>query len=286
MPPPTDPVFTNPGPPQGSPAAPTTAAAPASTTNSGAPQGTPDFDARIATAIAPLATSIKAIEKFMGSVSDHLQGQPAASAASTVEAPEGEFWSKFTANPEGAVDERFGKVAGPLISQLASTQVKSQMDKYRGEIDGQWGSGAFDAHIKDDLQSIVNRALQQNPAAVLNSEALETTRDALIGRKVMGLADHKQKAQATSTETASKETTDAVQAALQKLGVDPTVLSGGIRRVSPTSEKLPDELHEYLAGKLRDTGVKMDEKRAVRMMHTGNTFAEWEAANAELEGKK
>lgn len=219
----------------------------------------------------------------MGSVADHLQNPPAAPA---VAAPEGEFWNTFTANPEGAIDDRFNKVAAPLIGQLASTQVKSQLDRYRGEVDAAWGTGAFDTHIKDDLTSIVNRALQQNPAAVLNTEALETTRDALIGRKVLGLAAHKEKAQATGATAKQSEIEAAVQAALQKHGIDPTTLSGGIRRVSPTSEKLGDEYHEYLAGKLRDTGVAVDEKRAARMMNIGPSFSEWEKANAELEARK
>jgi hypothetical protein len=224
---------------------------------------------------------MKTVEKFMGSVSDHLQNQPAASESAAV--PEGEFWTKFAANPEGALDDRLNKVAGPLIGQLADNQSQAHIEKFQTELDGAWGKGAYETIIKTDLDSIIKRALIQNPAAVLNREALRTTMDALVGRNVTALAGHKEKAQVTRGEHTTTEVEAAVQAALQKHGIDSTTLSGGIRRVSPVGDKLPDDLHEYLAGKLRDTGMKVDEKRAARMMGVGPSFAEWEAANTELE---
>lgn len=289
-PPPTDPVFTNtPTQSAGNPngAAPQGTPTPAGTVQtptvaSPHPEGTPDLDSRIASAVR---TAIAPMEKFMGSVADHLQSQPAAPAAATGTPPEGEFWNEFTADPQKAIGSEFTKQAGPLIGQLADSHAQSNIERFATELDTQWGKGAYETIIKTDLDSIVKRALQQNPAAVLNREALRTTMDALVGRNVVGLAEHKQKAQATQGDTASKELSAAVQAELQRVGIDPTTLSGGIRRVQPTADKLPDDLHEYLAGKLRDTGVALDQKRAARMMNVGRSYSEWEKANAELEGK-
>lgn len=258
------------------------------TTDTGA-----DLDARIQAAveksplIGKLALSSSNMEKFVREMSETLQGGQGGTGAGGFQAgsaEEKEWIQQFYDNPEGAVDARFSQAALPIVAQVAQAQADLQLDKFAQEIDQEWGAGAFDGVLRESFQGILDRAMKQNPTSVLNKQAMRSTLSSLAYESRKALAEHKEKAQTQTSAQESERFNAQMQAAFQEQGIDPSTLRGGIRRVAPKDDKLPNDLHEYLAGTLRETGRVVDEKRAARMMRTGNTLSDWEAADKELSG--
>lgn len=251
----------------------------------------PDLDARIEAAVAKatakLGSSIENTETFIREMSQSLQAGGAGTGAggfASGSAEEQAWIQRFYDNPEGAVDERFAQSALPIVQHVARAHTNLQLDKFSQEIDSEWGAGAFDGVIRKPLQSLIDTAIQGNPTAALNQEGLQTALASIAYRSRRALAEHKEKAQTQSQQAENERFNAQMQAALREQGIDTTTLRGGIRRVAPVDDKLPNELHAYLAANLRETGREIDEKRAAKMMRTGNKLSDWQKSDKELGG--
>lgn len=293
--PPEDPIFTtnppeagkpSPGPNGGTP--PPAQAQPSGGGGENPSAGVGNLDEKIQAALGPLTKTVKNLEGFMGQLSETLQGgggnPPNPSGNSGGGGEGGDWFDQFTQGPRESVVKVFNEEAGPLVSQLARAQTSLHLREIQGEIDRKWGDGAYHDLIEENLQGIVEKTLRQNPGLLLGKDALQITVDGLVGRSVDALASHKEKADNLQRETREKEAVESVTAALQKQGIDPTSLSGGIRRVSPVSEKLPPEAQEYLVGQLKEAGRHIDERRLALMRGIGGTYEEWKAADEKLKG--
>lgn len=248
----------------------------------------------VTAAVGPLTSEMGAIKGFMEKVAGALEpegeggargsqgngaGAGGAGNASSG-APGEEFWNRFYHDPEGAVDERLRAGAAPLVGALAQPVVQMQLAQLEEGVDKKWGKGAYATLLKADMDRIIEKA---DPTAAVNPVALQSALNSVVGAQVDALAEHREKAQTQDAEANSKRTDEAVLESLRRQGIDPTTMTGGLRRVPTGEAKLPEEASDYIAGQLRDAGREVDEKRLGVMLNTGSSFSDWQKAQKELD---
>jgi hypothetical protein len=207
-------------------------------------------------------------------------GAPAAAAAE----PE-DFNTRFYADPQKAIQDTVQEQTAGVVHPAAQTIGDMIISQEQAKIDGKWGEGAWDTHIKPVLDPVLNEARRQNPAQLFNRTAIENAVGSILARNIDGLIEHKT-AHGTKQAGADSALVEKVAAEVMSR----TNLTGGLRRPNgDTPEKLGPEHDETLKKMFEDTGEAPDEKTLAILMETGNpegtTLEQFEATMSKLGGK-
>jgi hypothetical protein len=231
-------------------------------------------------AMAPLADQLKEV----GDTLAQMRQTPTPTPTPVPEPPQGDFLTRFSEDPEGAVKSEAQKpveMIMPLMSNFLNSAVSGWMSLEANKIDTEFGAGAWDEFFSKPMDIIIDNYKATNAAALSDNKVITKETNGLKGVQFNELVDFRD----ASREAASKAADDSqkvlVDGVLQQ--IPRTNMTGGLRRVSGGAEEIPEGLEGYLAERARSIGAEPeDPKKWLADKDYGNSISDYREHQKKL----
>jgi hypothetical protein len=229
--------------------------------------------------LAPLAERLEQ----MGEALTQMKQPPAAPVAPTPPEPVGDFLTRFSEDPEGAVKAAAREPVEsimPLMSNFLNSAVSGWMSLEANKIDTEFGAGAWDKFFSKPMDTIIDNYKATNAAALSDNKVITKETNGLKGVQFNELVDFRDASRKTAAEVAEgiqKTQMDNV------MGQVRTNMTGGLRRISGGTEEIPEGLEGYLADRARAIGAEPENpKKWLADRDYGNSYEDYQKHQKKL----
>jgi hypothetical protein len=235
----------------------------------------------VAEATRPFESRIEALQRENRELQERVQStsQPAPRAPED----DGDFFSRFTTDPEAALrsvvqDEQ--KQLAPLLATMLDTQHQNLVTNHRLNLDARYGEGTWEEVFRPVLDEVFTNARKQNPTLLASPDFVEGEVLKLRGFHEEALIERRQKAieaQENTRRTGMDE--------ISKHVLNATNLTGGIRPAK-SGRELTQEEKAYVAHRA-EHGRSIDEaslQRNLSLVGRGVSFDDWKAMQPKEKG--
>ena len=200
-------------------------------------------------AMAPLADQLKEVGDTLARMK-----QPAAQPVADPPAPLGDFLTRFSEDPEGAVKAAAREPVEsimPLMSNFLNSAVSGWTSLEANKIDTEFGAGAWDKFFNKPMTTILDNYKATNAAALSDNSVITKEVNGLKGVQFNDLVDFQAASRKTAAEAAEGTQKTLVDGVMTQVR---TNMTGGLRRISGSAEEIPEGLENYLAERARLIG--------------------------------
>lgn len=268
--------------------------APESKPNGGDPNPTPEPTPTVG--LTPEQFN-EGIEQVVGGLRDQVgelsravarMNQPGPSPEPVYQEPEGDFLTRFSQDPEGAIKALVGgemKGLAPFLNTMIEGGSSAFVDIEAQRINNEFGQGAWEKFYSKPMAEIVGMYQSKNPTALGDRNVIRREVEMLTGRMVGDVVKHQQESK-DKVDKDGMEKLSNLQENILKEAVNRTGLVGGIRRTPTGEQEVTEDLKGYLAERETAIGLEQDPKDFLKQTDYGNTLEDYVAHQEKLGGGK